>query len=41
VTQEFPAWDSVFILPDQAQVGAAYNANSAQIRRSLWEGYQH
>ena len=30
VTQEFGALGSIFIIPDQAQVGSAYNANNAQ-----------
>jgi hypothetical protein len=30
VTQEFGALGNIFIIPDQAQVGSAYNANNAQ-----------
>jgi len=30
VTQEFGSLSAIFILPDQAQVGSAYNANNAQ-----------
>jgi len=30
VTQEFGALGDIFIIPDQAQVGSAYNANNAQ-----------
>jgi len=34
--QQFAGLGSIYILPDQAAIGAEFNANNARIRTGLW-----